>query len=97
VELAADRRKATPYYDSPLPVGSRIRATLDGSNLADAFGLNLDADGDGVAGRYLVHIDGPTAALNVPPGAYYPFVGKTWTTTPGVNNSLGDIPDGFSD
>ena len=43
------------------------------------------------AGRFFVHIDGRTATIGVPAGAYYPFVGKSWVTAPGVEVNVGDV------
>ncbi len=41
------------------------------------------------AGKFFVHIDGRTATNNVPPGAYYPYVGKAWESIPGNQTSVG--------
>ncbi|MEM7262297.1 MAG: Ig-like domain-containing protein, partial [Planctomycetota bacterium] len=35
------------------------------------------------AGRFFVHINGRTTTNEVPEGAYYPSVGKTWRSVPG--------------
>jgi hypothetical protein len=41
------------------------------------------------AGRFFVHVDGRTAVGSQwPGGAYYPFVGKAWEATPGVEDNL---------
>jgi RHS repeat-associated protein len=42
-------------------------------------------------GRFFVHIDGRTATNGVPPGAYYPFVGKAWVSVAGVETNIGEI------
>jgi plastocyanin len=42
------------------------------------------------SGRFFVHIDGRTATNGVPAGAYYPFVGKLWQSTPGQQTNVGD-------
>jgi hypothetical protein len=47
----------------------------------DAFG-NFELR-DVPAGRFFVHIDGRTATNSVPEGAFYPLVGKAWTSVPG--------------
>jgi hypothetical protein len=58
-----------------------IRTTTDAQGF---FQLN-----ECPTGRFFVHIDGRTAASSAwPGGAYYPFVGKAWETTPGRTNSL---------
>ncbi len=42
-------------------------------------------------GRFFVHIDGRAATVNVPPGAYYPFVGKAWESIPGEEVNIGTV------
>lgn len=43
------------------------------------------------AGEFFVHIDGRTAENGVPEGSYYPFVGKSWVSTPGEEVNIGNI------
>jgi RHS repeat-associated protein len=43
------------------------------------------------AGRFFVFIKGTTASNNVPPGAYYPNVGKAWTSVAGLETNIGEI------
>jgi len=43
------------------------------------------------AGRFFVHIDGRTATNDVPPGAYYPSVGKAWTPVIGQQVDVGNV------
>lgn len=43
------------------------------------------------AGRFFVYIVGSGATNNVPPGAYYPNVGKAWTSVAGQEINVGDI------
>lgn len=43
------------------------------------------------AARFFVHVDGRTATNGVPPGAYYPFVGKAWESTPGEEVNVGNV------
>jgi hypothetical protein len=43
------------------------------------------------AGRFFVHIDGRTATNDVPPGAYYPSVGKAWTPVIGQQVDVGYV------
>lgn len=42
-------------------------------------------------GRFFVHIDGRTATIDVPSGAYYPFVGKAWESIPGEEVNVGSV------
>jgi len=50
VELASDRQTATLFYLEPLPGSARIRVHLDTSNVLDAQGRAVDANGDGTPG-----------------------------------------------
>jgi hypothetical protein len=43
------------------------------------------------AGRFFVYIVGTMAEADLPPGAYYPNVGKAWRAIPGQENNIGDI------
>ncbi|MCH8333114.1 Ig-like domain-containing protein, partial [Candidatus Sumerlaeota bacterium] len=43
------------------------------------------------AGDFFVHIDGGSVTKDVPQGAYYPFVGKSWESTPGIEVNIGNI------
>ena len=77
--------------DTPL---TDVTITVDGQE--DLLNTTTDANGDfclnpAPAGRFFVHIDGRTATNNVPSGAYYPFVGKTWTSVPGQTIDVGNI------
>lgn len=42
-------------------------------------------------GRFFVHIDGRTATIEVPEGAFYPFLGKAWESVAGQETNVGDI------
>lgn len=42
-------------------------------------------------GRFFVHVDGRTAVNPVPPGAYYPFVGKPYESVAGRSLDVGNI------
>lgn len=53
VELSSDRRTATLFYLENLPASTRVRVTLEASNLRDTAGQPVDADGDGQAGGTL--------------------------------------------
>ena len=75
----------------PLP---GVTITVDGMEstlnvMTDTFG-NFRLDGV-PAGEFFVHIDGRTANRDVPTGAYYPFVGKSWESIPGAETNVGDI------
>ena len=57
-------------------------------------GIALDAAGyvsEGSGENLFVVIDGGTAAGSLPPGAYYPTVGKAWTSVAGRETNLDDI------
>ncbi|MBI1930117.1 Ig-like domain-containing protein [Candidatus Poribacteria bacterium] len=43
------------------------------------------------AGQFFVHVDGRTATHQVPTGAYYPFVGKSWQSVPGQETKIGNV------
>ena len=43
------------------------------------------------AGRFFVHIDGKTATMDIPEGAYFPTVGKAWESVVGQDTSVGEI------
>jgi hypothetical protein len=42
-------------------------------------------------GRFFVFIRGKTATIDVPPGAYYPDVGKAWQSVAGIETNIGEI------
>ncbi|HEY8133173.1 MAG TPA: SdrD B-like domain-containing protein, partial [Thermoanaerobaculia bacterium] len=42
-------------------------------------------------GEFFVHIDGRTTTNPLPPGDYYPFVGKKWASIPGKTVSIGEV------
>ena len=76
-----------------VPLGG-VTITVDG--LEDTHSALTDANGnfrleDAPAGRFFVHIDGGTADAAVPDGAYYPNVGKAWTSIPGAETNVGDV------
>ncbi len=50
IHVGPDRKTITLFYDRDLPASARVRVTLVGDNLRDAFGAAVDADGDGVEG-----------------------------------------------
>lgn len=62
VEVSKDRRAATLFYLEPLPGGARIRVSLNGDGLMDAFGQDVDANNDGQPGGMGV-IDFETLSL----------------------------------
>ncbi len=70
-----------------------VRVSVDGAE-STLFALT-NANGDftldpAPAGRIFVHIDGRTATNPVPPGGYYPSVGKAWETRPDEELNVGD-------
>ncbi|HEV8541720.1 MAG TPA: Ig-like domain-containing protein, partial [Verrucomicrobiae bacterium] len=50
VELSSDRRTVTLFYLEPIPGSARVSVVLDASEIFDAQGKLLDADGDGAPG-----------------------------------------------
>lgn len=50
IELAGDRRTATLFYLEDLPGAARVRVRFDATNVRDANGAAIDANGDGLAG-----------------------------------------------
>jgi uncharacterized repeat protein (TIGR01451 family) len=63
---------------------------------APALGTMTDANGNfclspAPAGRFFVLVDGHTATNGVPPGNYYPSVGKAWVSIPGQQVSIGEV------
>ncbi|MBW3670201.1 MAG: Ig-like domain-containing protein [Acidobacteria bacterium] len=43
------------------------------------------------AGSFFVHVDGRTATNSRPAGAYYPYVGKKWTSTPSGETTIPNV------
>jgi hypothetical protein len=77
--------------DEPL-----VGATISVDGAADTLFAITDINGDfcldpAPAGRFFIHVDGRTATNNVPPGAYYPFVGKAWESAPGQTVDIGNV------
>ncbi len=71
-----------------------VRITVDG--LEDELFAITDQNGNfrldsAPVGRFFVHIDGRTATGPTPEGGYYPFVGKTWESEPGVEVNVGEV------
>ncbi len=86
-ELAVDGSGNS--VDNPLQ-GATI--TVDGAEAT--LRATTGADGnfclDPAPGqRFFVHVDGRTATNGVPPGAYYPYVGKAWDPVPGQSTNIG--------
>jgi hypothetical protein len=50
LHLSEDRRTLTVFYHRRLPASARVRVTVNGANLLDAFGEPVDVDGDGTPG-----------------------------------------------
>ncbi|MEZ6186475.1 MAG: HYR domain-containing protein [Planctomycetota bacterium] len=71
-----------------------VRITVDGQE--DTLFAITDANGNfrlepAPAGKFFVHIDGRTATTGVPPGAYYPFVGKPYVGVAEEETNVGEI------
>ena len=71
-----------------------VTITVDG--MEDTLFTVTDAMGNfrletAPAGRFFVHVDGRTVSQNLPPGAYFPFVGKTWTSVAGQEVNIGEV------
>jgi len=71
-----------------------VTITVDGMEdellaVTDEFGnFRLDP---APAGQFFVHIDGRTTTRPLPAGAYYPFVGKAWTSAAGQETNIGEV------
>ncbi|NKB23501.1 MAG: hypothetical protein GKR87_03795 [Kiritimatiellae bacterium] len=52
VHISADRQRATIFYDQNLPASAAIRVFLNGNNLKDVWGrdIDIDIDSDGTPG-----------------------------------------------
>ena len=71
-------------------------ATISVDGAEDTMNAETAADGTfcldpAPAGEFFVHIDGRTVDNPLPPGAYYPFVGKLWSSIPGEETSIGNV------
>ncbi len=49
-EISSDKKKATLFYQEPLPSNARIHVTFAPTGLNDLIGRPVDADGDGTSG-----------------------------------------------
>jgi hypothetical protein len=90
-------------FASELAQGSResVNVPLQGATITvdgqeQTLRATTDANGDfrlepAPAGRFFVHVDGRTATNGVPPGTYYPYVGKAWDSAPGKETNVGNI------
>ena len=67
IQVSFDLDTITLFYDEPLPPSARVRVTINGDQLIDAFGLPVDADGDGIPGGSAT-IDFDTLTLTVVEG-----------------------------
>lgn len=86
-----DTSDSSTGVDRPLG-GATI--TVDGAE--STLRTTTNADGHfcltpAPGNRFFVHIDGRTATVAVPSGAYYPFVGKAWDPVPGQQTDVGTI------
>ncbi|MBK8021939.1 MAG: CSLREA domain-containing protein [Chloroflexi bacterium] len=76
----------TPLQGVKITVDTREADLFTFTDAAGNFCLN-----PAPAGRFFVHVDGRTATNGVPPGAYYPFVGKAWESIPGTTTNIGEV------
>ena len=82
-----------------VPGGGSVNVPLEGATITvDGTGISAVTNSNGdfridpaPAGRFFVHIDGRTATVGVPPGAYYPFVGKPFEGVAGKDTPIGDV------
>ncbi len=62
-ELSSDRRKASLFYQEPLPPNTRVQVVLDATGLRDRTGTEPDFDRDGLpGGRTVFHFDTQNSA-----------------------------------
>ncbi|MEM7246083.1 MAG: Ig-like domain-containing protein [Acidobacteriota bacterium] len=77
--------------NAPLP---GVRISVDGRE-DELFAVTDDMGNfrlePAPAGRFFVHVDGGTATVELPPGAYYPSVGKTWESVAGEEVTIGEV------
>jgi RHS repeat-associated protein len=85
---------------APTPGGGSVNEPLPGVTITvdGVPGLEAVTDEFGnfrlepaPAGLFFVHIDGRTATNGVPPGTYYPFVGKAWQSIAGREVNVGEV------
>ncbi len=86
-EISADRRLVSLFYQEPLPAGSRVEVTFDGTGLAGAAGGALDLDGDGNPGGASVLIFDTARTAPLPGTA---ITGRVLASEPGANGV--DVP-----
>ena len=82
---------ASNFLNRPL---AGVSITVDGAEAT----LHTVTDGLGnfrlepcPVGKFFVHVDGRTASNAVPPGTYYPVVGKAWVGVAGEAVSVGEV------
>lgn len=82
-------QNGSEFVNRPLP---GVTITVDGTQLSVVTDDNGDFRlEDCPAGEFFVHIDGRTVPNVQPPGAFYPNVGKQWTSIPGEETNIGEI------
>lgn len=85
----ATNETGSMFLNRPL---AGVTITVDGAELSAVTDENGNFRLENApAGRFFVHIDGRTVPNVEPPGAYYPVVGKAWTSTPGIETNIGEI------
>lgn len=71
-----------------------VRITVDGME-EELFAVTDEAGNfrldPAPTGRFFVHIDGRSAEVELPVGAYYPFVGKAWESIPEEEVNIGEV------
>ncbi|MHC5029048.1 MAG: hypothetical protein ACYTGR_20040, partial [Planctomycetota bacterium] len=67
VHVSPEADRVTLFYATPLPASALVRVTVDGGQLADDFGNDVDADGDGFPGG-IATIDFQTLTITALPG-----------------------------
>jgi subtilase family serine protease len=86
-----------PNHNGTVSVNNPLEgATITVDGMEDKLRAVTDQNGNfclesAPVGHFFVHVDGRTAKNNVPPGAYYPFVGKAWESAPGQTTNVGNI------
>ncbi len=88
IEIGADRRTATLFYQEPLPGGARINVYFVGDSVLDATGKVIDADGDGnPGGTRRIQFDTMTTAALAGTGVMgHVYASELMVNSPGFTN-----------
>jgi hypothetical protein len=88
IELVDNRRRATLFYLENLPSGARIQVTFDATNVRDASGQLVDADGDGQpGGRRQIFFD----TFSATPVVTAAVIGKVFASDPDAGPTPGSF------